>query len=102
MRTGRYLKSLGAKAGAPDILVFTPAPNGAAVGCAIEMKGPKGTVTKDQRAFLSNLLACGWSVMIARSADEAIGALIALGYDRARVTPVKAHPDTSSSGGGGP
>ena len=103
MRTGRYLKSLGAKAGAPDILIFSAPPSYAdRVGCAIEMKSAKGTLQKSQKAFLANLAVHGWHTMVCRSGVEAIDQLILAGYDMPLTGRTTPHSGSSSSAGGGP
>ena len=104
MRTGRYLKSLGAKAGAPDILIFSAPPRiSGMVGCAIEMKSPTGRLQKNQKAFLANLSVCGWHTLVCHSAAEAVRKLIQAGYDDAVMPHGVQLPSLSSSSvGAGP
>lgn len=79
--TGARLKRLGLKRGVPDILIFDPPPNDAAIGVAIEMKRRKGGATsKEQREWLEKLDARGWAAFVCLGADQAIEQLTKLGY----------------------
>jgi hypothetical protein len=71
---GAILRHIGAKAGVPDLLIFTPAPLAPqARGVAVEMKRAKGgTVSDSQREWIKDLCGCGWLAFVARGADEAI------------------------------
>lgn len=82
------LKAEGMESGVPDILIFdrpssfkipweVPMP----CGVAVEMKRAKGgTVSKSQKAWHESLRACGWYVIVARGAADALTQLTELGY----------------------
>lgn len=82
--TARKLKMQGVKAGAPDILIFTPPPRwkfSRPGGVAIELKAPKGgRVSPAQQEWLDKLKQCGWHTCVANGAAEAIKFLEGLGY----------------------
>ena len=87
------LHGLGARAGAPDFLIMTPAPeHPEAHGVAIELKrrGREtergGGLSEMQRWWLEQLQRCGWLVRVCYGASEAIGWLESLGYGRGRLT----------------
>ena len=70
------LRSHGAKAGCPDVVIFTPPPllHGI-VGVAIEMKRRNGTlsdISKAQQAWLWELKQVGWKTAVCFGADRAI------------------------------
>lgn len=67
------LKREGARAGAPDLLLLVPRPP--YHGMALELKTPIGRVSPEQKAFLGELIAQGYHVVIARSTEEAIQAI---------------------------
>jgi hypothetical protein len=69
-RHGARLKAEGRKIGVLDI--WLPAKRGDAPGLVIEMKIEPNRPTKDQRAWIDHLLAEGWHVTVAYSADAAI------------------------------
>jgi hypothetical protein len=85
-RSPQHIISLiraGLKAGAPDILIFTPPP---AVkdkrGCAIELKAEGGKLTERQRWWLESLASIGWYCACVDSVTSAIDIISALGYRR--------------------
>lgn len=72
-RTGALMKSMGAKAGVPDVLIF----NGTAypdyfIGLAIELKVGKNKPTPAQLKWHEDLRACGWRVDVCRTVDEVL------------------------------
>lgn len=73
------LRLSGVKAGVPDVLIFTPA-YGAPKGCALELKGPKGTASAEQGEWLAGLARLGWAVVLAYGYEDALEQLTALGY----------------------
>lgn len=80
------LKSLGVKAGAPDVLIFDEPPNfQGRRGVAIELKRRiGGRLRPEQRDWLDALSHRGWETFVCRGAGEAIGYLERLGYGRRR------------------
>ena len=70
----------GVKPGVPDVLVFTPTVS-APRGTALELKAPKGSVSDEQRSWLSALSGLGWATVVAYGYEDAVGQLRALGYD---------------------
>lgn len=84
MLTAKRLKRHGLKPGVPDVLIFTPPPMIAgALGCAIELKRIKGSVTSDaQRYWKDALEKLGWAASIQKGADASIAWLTTLGYGR--------------------
>ena len=65
------LKRCGVKSGVPDVLVFAP------IQAAIELKRKSGgSVSANQRKWLSALSNAGWNTYIARGADKAIEWLV--------------------------
>ena len=87
VRQGTKLKRGGMKAGVPDVIIITPAPNAPwARGVAIELKKPKGKksakgrLTPAQRNWLCWLERDGWSTCVAYGWKEAVEWLERLGY----------------------
>jgi len=83
------LHGLGARAGVPDFLVFTPPATSPDLrGVAIELKRrgrekeKGGGVSPDQTEWMERLTACGWAVRVCYGADEAIEWLQSLGYGK--------------------
>lgn len=66
-----YLRREGLRRGAPDIVIVDPVPGCRAPVC-VEMKSVTGTVSPEQRAFLDDMEARGWKVIVARGHEEAI------------------------------
>ena len=65
------LKRQGVKSGVPDVLIFAP------IQAAIELKRKSGgSVSANQRKWLSALNDAGWEICIARGADKAIEWLV--------------------------
>lgn len=62
---GAQMKALGVKPGVPDLIL----PVGR--GLAIEMKSATGSTTPEQKEWLAHFEAQGWTVAIARSAQDA-------------------------------
>ena len=73
------LAQSGVKPGVPDVLIFTPTA-AAPKGTALELKKPKGSVSEEQRGWLSALAACGWATVVAYGYEDAIGQLKAIGF----------------------
>jgi hypothetical protein len=82
--TARKLKAMGVKPGVPDILIFTIPPSmPSARGVAVELKRQgMHTCTPVQMAWMSELKAAGWAVMLSAGAADAIAWLETLGYRR--------------------
>lgn len=76
------MKAQGQKPGVPDILIFSPPPiNPTAKGVAIELKRIKGgTLSPDQKRWLSDLSDIGWITKRCNGSGEAIDFLRELGY----------------------
>lgn len=89
--TGANLKAEGAKAGVPDVLIFTPPPlHPNAPGVALELKAPEGAKPSDeQMAWLERLAAQGWLTAWARGFAPAVEWLQSLGYGRPQHTKPK-------------
>lgn len=66
--TGGQMKALGVKPGFPDLLL--PVATLTHTGLAIEMKSTTGRASTEQNEWLAHLADNGWSVSIARSAEE--------------------------------
>lgn len=66
--TGGQMKALGVKPGFPDLVL--PVATLTHTGLAIEMKSDTGRASTEQNEWLAHLAAQGWSVSIARSAEE--------------------------------
>lgn len=69
LREAARLKTLGVRAGVPDLLCFWPAPSYR--GAALELKAPKGRTRPGQLDWLARLADLGWRVGVTRSFDEA-------------------------------
>jgi hypothetical protein len=67
------LKALGVSNGVPDLMIFNPI--GEFIGLAIELKAPKGQVSRDQSFWLAALQARGWATFVCRSFEQAKGVL---------------------------
>ena len=86
-KTAATLKRTGVKAGVPDILIFTPPPNGHGVGFAIELKRPakgkmqKGRASLHQKTWLENLRGLKWRAEIAYGYEHALDLLRNAGYE---------------------
>lgn len=80
--TAAKLRRMGAQAGVPDCMIYTPPPRWPRmVGTALELKRLKGgTVSQVQREWHEKLRACHWLVLIARGLHDAIEQLEGLGY----------------------
>jgi hypothetical protein len=66
----KHLKISGVKSGVPDI--FLPVPRGNVHGLWIEMKSETGTLSGQQRSWMTALREYGYSVAICFSAEEAM------------------------------
>lgn len=81
--TGALMKAMGAKAGVPDVLVFTrpkminpyPGPIGYRNGLAIELKIGKNRPTPAQLEWKDKLERCGWRWEVCYSFDEVLAVL---------------------------
>lgn len=69
----------GVKPGVPDVLIFTPT-SAAPRGTALELKAPRGSVSEEQREWLSALSGLGWATVVAYGHEDAVGQLRALGH----------------------
>lgn len=88
--TARLMQRLGAVAGVPDLLIFSPPPLlPGKVGVAIEMKRTvkPAWLTPVQREWLRRLDECGWVAEVCRGATVAIELLTRLGYDQQVAVP---------------
>ena len=83
-RTGALMKSMGAKAGVPDVLIFSGSTVRNADGVnmigwgppvAIELKVGKNKPTPAQLKWHEDLRACGWRVEVCRTVDEVMAVL---------------------------
>lgn len=81
LATGAELKRQGAKAGVPDVLIFSrPRTDPTVRGVALELKTPTGRVSPAQREWHCNLEACGWLVRVGRSASDVLDVLRKMGW----------------------
>ncbi len=77
----KKLKREGMLSGAPDLVLMDRLPDGRPI--AVELKRQKGSVVSDaQRVVLLQLVACGWAVVLAKGASDALGQLKKLGVKR--------------------
>ena len=67
---GTRMKAMGYKAGTPDMMIFRP--NSKYRGLFLELKRPKGTVSKEQKEFLANLLEEGYYAQVCYGSEQAI------------------------------
>jgi hypothetical protein len=76
------MKALGLKSGAPDVLIFNSPPNKPfKKGVAIELKRSNGgTLSADQKKWMTNLKYLGWETQCCHGAKRAIDYLYSLGY----------------------
>ena len=79
--TAGNMKACGLKAGVPDVLIVHDGRAG-----FIELKAPKGTVSKAQGEAHEAIWKAGGAVAVCKSLDDVIGTLNAWGI-RQRVTP---------------
>jgi hypothetical protein len=77
--TGALMKAMGAKAGVPDVLIFTKAAliQSEAYGrpLAIELKVGKNKPTPSQLEWRDKLMSCGWRWECCYSLDEVLAVL---------------------------
>jgi hypothetical protein len=79
----RQLARIGAKAGAPDLVIEDPPPEIPGTHVVVEMKRAKGgTLSPEQRATHERLKTRGWIVVVGHGAGDAINKLAGLGYGR--------------------
>ena len=77
----RKLKAEGLLSGAPDLILADLDGMGRPV--AVEMKRQRGgVVSDDQREAMDMLAACGWAVVVAKGAEDALAQLKKLGVER--------------------
>jgi hypothetical protein len=74
-----YLRAEGLQRGAPDLVIVDPVP-GSRVHVVVEMKSLTGKESPEQRAFLDEMEARGWKVLIAHGRDEAVRMMTEAGY----------------------
>lgn len=85
-RTAAAMKASGVKAGVPDILIFTPCPDGHGCGFAIELKRKatddkrKGRLSAHQKIWLQELRSHKWRAEVAYGVDHALDLLKQAGY----------------------
>lgn len=64
------MRAAGYNKGVPDLLIYEPSHDARYVGLALELKTPKGRISKEQQQWLYDLQARGWQVAIPRTLDE--------------------------------
>ena len=77
-RTGAKLKRMGLQRGVPDYLIFEswfgqrPEDLGqhGGRGVALELKSPKGRLTKEQKQWIGHLRHRGWACFVCRTIHE--------------------------------
>ena len=75
------LRRQGVQAGIPDLVL--PGPDARWRCLAIELKRQKGgSVSEEQEAWHRVLRACGWRILVAYGAADAVAQLLALGVLR--------------------
>jgi hypothetical protein len=77
-RAGAHAKSLGMKAGFPDIAIYSPICSTMLQswnGLAIELKAGKNRPTPSQLEWRDKLIACGWRWKCCYSVDEVLALL---------------------------
>lgn len=73
-RTGAFLKAMGLRAGAPDLVVLT-----AGRAHALELKSGKGRLSPAQREAAEEWEAAGGSFHVASTIDDALSILTGIG-----------------------
>lgn len=74
IKTAIALKAQGVKAGVPDMCL--PVARGAYHGLYIELKRQRGgTVSDNQKEWITALMGQGYKAVVCRGADEAIGTI---------------------------
>ena len=73
-REAAKLRGMGVKPGVPDVLVFErwEGCGDEGHGVAIELKGPKGRISKLQQQWLERLDERGWLVGVCSTTDEIV------------------------------
>jgi hypothetical protein len=101
-RTAAILRRLGARAGCPDYLVFSEPPMAVAPrGIAIEMKRRRGgTLSPAQGRFVAELERCGWLVIVAYGAEQAVQELQRFGFGAGDGDGLQATTNGAHNGGG--
>lgn len=81
-RQANHLRAMGLSAGFPDLAIYLPPPRcPGKVGTVIEMKRVKGgKLSPEQMAWLNFLDRMSWVSLVCYGADQAIKALLELGY----------------------
>ena len=79
-RTGALMKAMGAKAGVPDVLIFSHGTveghsQGFGPPLAIELKVGKNKPTPAQLKWMESLRACGWRCDVCYTLDEVLALL---------------------------
>lgn len=75
---GAILKSMGVKAGFPDVIVSVPIECGrikASLMVGIELKSKDGSASFEQKRIHEALTRSGWHIFICRSVEEVVDAL---------------------------
>lgn len=82
LSAGAHARHMGARAGVPDVLIFTPPPaRPAARGVAIELKRRVGgSTTPEQEQWLEQLEQVQWLCRVCKGAADAIRWLEWLGW----------------------
>jgi len=81
-RAARYVFEMGGLRGAPDLMILDRPPNGGdrARGAALELKTPKGSLSREQRRVLSHFRERGWLVYVVDSVEKGKEALRDMGF----------------------
>ena len=77
-KTGALMKSMGTKAGVPDVMIFCPFGTSLLqtwAGLAIELKVGKNKPTPAQLKWHEDLRRCGWRVEVCSTVDEVLSVL---------------------------
>jgi len=61
------MRAAGYNKGVPDIMIYEPSHDGTLCGLALELKTPKGRLSKEQTQWLYDLQARGWQTEVPTS-----------------------------------
>jgi hypothetical protein len=77
---GAIEKSMGAKAGMPDLVIYGSMPTAYPYTTFFEVKSDKGRLSPEQAAMHAKLIKQGFLVFVVRSLEDAKRACIAAGF----------------------